>query len=145
MCQKFFLPVIISSQNDLTKTPFNANYVGSQDLFTSWHESSNGNGKEPLLMGKQAHKRERSWTRIKFPLLQVASGVCSADAWSLRSWLSDLDATPHLGLWVTERRCYALEIEDEPSQLSCVIPAAGLRSRCADVPADPFWFNANQL
>lgn len=90
-------------------------------------------------MGKQARKREK----LNQDQIPTIAG-CSVDAWSLRSWLSDLDATPHLGLWGTERRCYALEIEDAPSQLSCVIPAAGLRSRCADVPADPCWFNANQ-
>ncbi|PKU41559.1 rna-directed dna polymerase from mobile element jockey-like [Limosa lapponica baueri] len=51
--------------------------------------------------------------------------------------VKDLDAIPHLGVWVTEFRCYALEIEDDLSCMSGVIPGPGLCNRCADISADP--------
>lgn len=51
----------------------------------------------------------------------------------------------HLVLWIPELRCYAVESEDYPSWMSCVILVLHPASCCSDLSANPCWFSVNQL
>lgn len=68
-------------------TPFNVNYVGKSRSVCLPYDMKVVMAAQRSLLWTNGPERDR---RIKFPPLQVVSGVCSAESCSLLSWLSKI-------------------------------------------------------